>query len=272
MTVSIYQNDFDANVIDIKTPFYPAWRDFARRIGGRWQWKHKRWEFDVKDEHTVREALRLVFGTDGEEGLASVDVRVALSEPLTSKVYDLGRRLGRPSKSEPGVVRWDTGVDPQDDEGLLLLVFEREQVEVEQALEVADRDQRQRDVAEGVGAGGLGVFHHHVVLGRAPDAHVLGVPDHDPNRLPADRPLNQKGVHPFCRHANPPRSEDAPGNEHSSPLGLSVGRPGALTRGRPVGRVIISRHARPPRSGPPHHEGAPPARARRDKSSFRCLR
>jgi len=122
MTVSIYQNDFDANVIDIKTPFYPAWRDFARRIGGRWQWKHKRWEFDVKDEHTVREALRLVFGTDGEEGLASVDVRVALSEPLTSKVYDLGRRLGRPSKSEPGVVRWDTGVDPQDDEGLLLLV------------------------------------------------------------------------------------------------------------------------------------------------------
>ena len=52
--------------VKVKVPYFPAFVDRARELGGRWLPQDRAWSFPARVADEVREAVRTHFGTEGE--------------------------------------------------------------------------------------------------------------------------------------------------------------------------------------------------------------
>lgn len=98
----------DAMSVVVYTPYDPAMPPRARELNGRWNEPNPgAWTFDVRDEQAVREMVREIYGTDGEDTAddPTVSVRVQLSEMRDNRNQELrlaGRRIAwRPGRDKP---------------------------------------------------------------------------------------------------------------------------------------------------------------------------
>lgn len=92
----------------VKTPFN---KDFVREanfLAGKFCFKNREWTFDSRDESTVRQTLKNIFGTDGANP-KMVDVSVTTTREIHKRCDDItfaGRviasALGRDSGARPG--------------------------------------------------------------------------------------------------------------------------------------------------------------------------
>jgi len=82
------------NKIAVESPFNAKWTGEAKRLGGRWDSTNKVWVFDDRNEEYVREALKDIYGTDGNDSTELVTLRIewqkeghANTEAITCHLY-----------------------------------------------------------------------------------------------------------------------------------------------------------------------------------------
>lgn len=82
--------------IGVRSPYYPAFIEAARRLNGRWNASDKAWYFDMRDMETLKEILIKHYGEDGGgEDVERVTLRLDMNRyPLRGDVdYFAGRQL-----------------------------------------------------------------------------------------------------------------------------------------------------------------------------------
>jgi hypothetical protein len=98
--------------IIVSAPYHPLLPEKSKLLGGSYNHEEKTWEFEVRHENQVRQMCFEVFGTDGEEEMATVDVHARLDllcQNRASDVWACGRMLAKrffknkPPKLGPGV-------------------------------------------------------------------------------------------------------------------------------------------------------------------------
>ena len=85
------------------SPYHPETPPAARRLGGRWT--GVAWRFDARDEASVRELARSVYGTDGDDNAPIVDALLTVTEPvrtLRGGVYFGGRAIASATGRDSG--------------------------------------------------------------------------------------------------------------------------------------------------------------------------
>lgn len=95
--ISVTTND---GRIEVRTPYNPDFPSPARGLGGKWNGSSKVWTFDVRDEDRVRALVRETYGTDGDDGTTTVNLRIradlyADDDSLWVAGRQIARRLSR---------------------------------------------------------------------------------------------------------------------------------------------------------------------------------
>jgi len=101
MTVKITVLD---SKIEVKTPYHPDFPSAAKNLGGRPEKENGvwTWYFDPRDEASVRDLCRDLFGTDGTDDPALVTLRVTLEGERGQDVWLAGRKIAwRPGRDSP---------------------------------------------------------------------------------------------------------------------------------------------------------------------------
>ena len=92
----------DQSVV-LYSPYHPEVPPAARRLGGRWT--GDAWRFDARDEASVRELARSVYGTDGDDNAPIADARLTVTETvrtLRGSVYFGGRAIASATGRDSG--------------------------------------------------------------------------------------------------------------------------------------------------------------------------
>lgn len=99
----------------LRTEYNPDVVTEARKLNGKWDSVSKVWAFDLRDIDRVKQALREIFGTDGDDTPDTVDVKVFMdnvpSRAYTSNyghaVFALGRQLAHRKYHDSRVILGD---------------------------------------------------------------------------------------------------------------------------------------------------------------------
>lgn len=76
--------------VSVKAPYHPTFVSRVKKLNGKWD--GKAWAVDLRDEQALRDLCRVIYGTDGDDKPALVDIRVAITSS-ESVVFDYGRML-----------------------------------------------------------------------------------------------------------------------------------------------------------------------------------
>jgi hypothetical protein len=60
----------------VESPYNPDFPGDARNLGGKWDRSARVWKFDPRDEERVRALVREYYGTDGDDSVSTVTLRI----------------------------------------------------------------------------------------------------------------------------------------------------------------------------------------------------
>jgi len=86
----------EGDLIYVRSDYNPKFVEKARQLNGQFRkYKGKAWEFNIREEERVKQALMEIYGEDGETEIKKLDVYVDLSkvDNNSDSLYMLGRQL-----------------------------------------------------------------------------------------------------------------------------------------------------------------------------------
>lgn len=77
------------------SPYHPDLVRESRSLNGKWQPGNQSWRFDIRDEESVRQIIREVYGTDGSAEVEVCDVQMVIDSNNGSdkQLFALGREI-----------------------------------------------------------------------------------------------------------------------------------------------------------------------------------
>lgn len=85
--------------ITANSPYHPDLPSRAKKLGGRWAPHRRAWVFDPRDEEKVRALYRSIYGTDGDDAVDIVDVRLSVRNKRWTAdrgaLFACGREIAR---------------------------------------------------------------------------------------------------------------------------------------------------------------------------------
>jgi len=92
-------------VLLVASPYNPELPSRAKKLGGKWDPAKKAWAFDVREEAEVRKLYKDIYGTDGDDSVKLVTLRVTYIQQDSTRdcsFWMAGREVAHASGRDSG--------------------------------------------------------------------------------------------------------------------------------------------------------------------------